>query len=67
MPSHDEFMTLFKLMSTVGCQLQSDLKAKLHMNAYFERMFMLSQNVRAGMAASVLHSRQAVTLPTSDH
>ena len=44
-PKQEDLECLAKLMSTVGRQLDANPKAKLYMNAYFERVAMLSKNM----------------------
>ena len=44
-PKQEDLECLAKLMSTVGRQLDANPKAKMYMNAYFERVTMLSKNM----------------------
>ena len=44
-PKPEDLECLAKLMSTVGRQLDANPKAKMYMNAYFERVSMLSKNM----------------------
>ncbi|KAL3135011.1 hypothetical protein ABBQ32_007959 [Trebouxia sp. C0010 RCD-2024] len=44
-PKQEDLECLAKLMSTVGRQLDANPKAKMYMNAYFERVSMLSKNM----------------------
>ena len=44
-PKQEDLECLAKLMSTVGRQLDANPKAKMYMNAYFERVAMLSKNM----------------------
>ena len=43
-PKQEDLECLSKLMSTGGRQLDSNLNAKMYMDAYFERVHMLSKN-----------------------
>ena len=44
-PKQEDLECLAKLMSTVGRQLDANPKAKMYMNAYFERVSVLSKNM----------------------
>ena len=44
-PKQEDLECLAKLMSTVGMQLDANYKAKMYMNAYFERVAMLSKKM----------------------
>ena len=44
-PKQEDLECLAKLLSTVGRQLDANPKAKMYMNAYFERVAMLSKNM----------------------
>ena len=44
-PKPEDLECLAKLLSTVGRQLDANPKAKEYMDAYFERVFVLSKNM----------------------